>query len=97
MARSLRLAGLVMLVVSLSPGHAEELELDVVRIPEDDHRIRDRIAGVDHTGIGDTEAIEPARPCVEISAASDQAERFRRRFGCLQISRLGVVREWWRK
>src|SRR5215471_4290424 len=35
----------------LSPGHVDELELDVVRIPEDDHRVGDRIAGVDHAGV----------------------------------------------
>ena len=33
-----------------SPGHVDEFELDVVRIPEDDYRIRHRVAGVDHAG-----------------------------------------------
>jgi hypothetical protein len=35
--------------VPLSPGHVDELELDVVGVPEDDHRVGHRIAGVDHT------------------------------------------------
>src|SRR5262249_17916929 len=56
----------------LSPGHIEELELDVIGIPEDDHRVRQRIAGVDHTGVLDTEAIQPSCPRIEISPASHQ-------------------------
>jgi hypothetical protein len=55
-----------------SPGHVDELELDVVGIAEHDDRIRHRIGRIDDPGILDTEAIELACPGVEVGAAGDR-------------------------
>jgi len=54
-----------------SAGHVDELELDVVGIPEDDHRVGHRLVGVDDAGVLDAEFVEPACPCVQTGAISD--------------------------
>jgi len=54
-----------------SAGHVDELELDVVGIPEDDHRVGHRLVGVDDAGVLDAEFVEPACPCVQIGAIND--------------------------
>src|SRR6202044_323909 len=53
----------------VSAGQVDELELDVVRIPEDEHGVRNRLVGVDHAGMRDAEFVQPAGPRVEVSAA----------------------------
>jgi hypothetical protein len=53
-----------------SAGHVEDLELDVVGIPEHD-RVGHRLIDVDHAGMLDAEFVEPACPCVQAGAISD--------------------------
>ena len=54
-----------------SAGHVEELELDVVGIPEDDHRVGHRLFGVDQAGVLDAEFVQPACPSVQGGPISD--------------------------
>jgi len=49
----------------------EELELDVVRIAEDDHGVGHRAVGVDDSGVLDAEFVEPTRPRVEVRVAGN--------------------------
>jgi hypothetical protein len=58
----------------LSAGVAEDLQLDVVGIAEDDHRVGHRLVGVDDAGVLDAELVQPAGPRVQAGAVSD-AER----------------------
>src|SRR5580704_17995378 len=55
----------------LSAGQVDELELDVVGIPEHNYRVGHRLVGVDHAGVLDAEFTEPACPCVQAGAISD--------------------------
>jgi hypothetical protein len=57
--------------IARSAGLAEDLELDVVGIPEHDHRVRHRLVGVDHAGVLDTELVQPGCPGVQVAAAGD--------------------------
>lgn len=49
----------------------EQLELDVIGIPEDDHGVRNRVLGVDHAGVIDAELVEPGGPGIEICPSGD--------------------------
>jgi hypothetical protein len=49
---------------------AEELELDVVRVAEGEHRIR-RVVELFHTGVLDSHLVEPCGPLVEILTLFD--------------------------